>query len=328
MTTFVWYLLDVKNSKTDGVILPNFYNNTTNNVITSDDIILPDIEEELGSYLTQLTKTPLLTVQEEKTLARKIQRGGMEGMRAKDRMVEANMRLVFSIAKQYLSTGLPLEDLIQEGAIGLMTAAERFDPVLGTKFSTYATHWVRQAIGRAVDNKAKMIRLPAHVSESLRKVERARSDLSETGITEPSQSQISEVSGLSLRKIKNLKEAGSDPLSLDFMGFHREGTPGMTLLNTTKSGAQYDPGIIIQEKKLKHDIKDILSVLDEREQLIMARRFGVSDEDEDEIGSVLARTAEDLGISRERVRTVETSALKKLRSAARNQRLQEKREEK
>lgn len=298
-------------------------NNTTDNVIHEDDDILGEVDDELGSYLTQLTKTPLLTRQEERTLARKIQRGGMEGMRAKDRMVEANMRLVFSIAKQYLATGLPLEDLIQEGAIGLMTAAERFDPIIGTKFSTYATHWVRQAIGRAVDNKAKMIRLPAHVSESFRKIERARVVLCETGIHNPSQEQISEASGLSIRKINNLREAVT-PLSLDYAGVHKEGTPGPSLFNLTNTGPQYDPSVILQENTLKRDIKGILSVLDEREQLIMARRFGVSDENEDELGSVLARTADDLGISRERVRTVETSALKKLRSAARNLRLKEK----
>lgn len=324
MTTCACYLFAVINIKTDNVIMQELYDNTINDVINDDDALPPGVDKELGSYLTQLTKTPLLTAREEKTLARKIQRGGMEGMRAKDKMVESNMRLVFSIARQYLSIGLPLEDLIQEGAIGLMTAAERFDPVVGTKFSTYATHWVRQAIGRAVDNKAKMIRLPAHVSESMRKVDRARHDLAEEGITEPSQVQISETSGLSVRKINNLREAGGDPLSLDYTIIHKEGTLGHSLQNVLHTGAQFNPSTIMQENALKHDIKGILSVLDKREQLIMSRRFGVSDEDEDEIGSVLARTADDLGISRERVRTVETSALKKLRSAARNQRLKEK----
>jgi RNA polymerase primary sigma factor len=130
--------------------------------------------DDLQSYINRLTRCNLLTPDEEVRLARRIATGDGQ---AKERLVESNMRLVVSIAKAYRSSGIPFEDLIQEGAIGLMTAAERFDPQRGYRFSTYATQWIRQAIGRAVDNKAKSIRLPAHVSESLRKIDKARAEM-------------------------------------------------------------------------------------------------------------------------------------------------------
>ncbi len=133
----------------------------------------PDADD-LASYINRLTRTPLLTAADEFRLAIRVRDGDWN---AKMKMIEANMRLVVSIAKTYLASGIPLEDLIQEGSIGLMTAAERFDPDRGYRFSTYATQWIRQSIGRAVDNKSKAIRLPAHISESLRKMEKVRAEL-------------------------------------------------------------------------------------------------------------------------------------------------------
>src|SRR5450631_1923146 len=132
-------------------------------------------DDGIPSYLSRLTQAPLLRADEEIALTRAIQRGDQV---ARKRLIESNMRLVINIAKTYRNRSIPLEDLIQEGAIGLMQAAERFDPDKGFRFSTYATHWIRQAIGRAVDNKSKAIRLPAHVSQSLRKVEKERVRLS------------------------------------------------------------------------------------------------------------------------------------------------------
>src|SRR5690349_12657551 len=126
---------------------------------------------EAQSYINQLTRERLLTADEEVRLAERVKRGDKA---AKDRLVEANMRLVINVARTYNSSLIPFEDLVQEGAIGLMTAADRFDPSKGYRFSTYATHWIKQAITRAIDNKSKPIRLPAHVSETLRKIERAR----------------------------------------------------------------------------------------------------------------------------------------------------------
>ena len=165
--------------------------------------------------ITRLTRARLLNHQEEMDLARKVKLGGSEGRRAQHRLVESNMRLVVSIAKAYRASGIPIEDLVQEGAIGLMTAAERYDPDRGFRFSTYATQWIRQAIGRAVDNKAKAIRLPAHVSESLRKLDRVRAELRRETGDEPTNENIAERSGLSVRKVQALLNTTQDPISLD-----------------------------------------------------------------------------------------------------------------
>ena len=161
-------------------------------------------DEERHSYISRLTRNSLLSPEQEVTLARKIARGGAESALAKDRLVECNIRLVISIAKAYRSSGIPLDDLIQEGVIGLITATDRFDVNRGYRFSTYATQWIRQAIGRAVDNKAKSIRLPAHVSESLRKIDRARADIRRETGDEPTLEQLSHRTGIATRKISTL----------------------------------------------------------------------------------------------------------------------------
>src|ERR1051325_1687915 len=153
----------------------------------SEESALPRGGAEAYSYLNQLTRQRLLSAEEEIELAARIQRGDR---RAKDRLVEANMRLVINIAKNYHNPQIPFEDLVQEGAIGLMTAAERYDSSKGFRFSTYATHWIKQSICRAIDNKSKAIRIPAHVSEALRKLERLRSDLARQLGEEPTAEQL------------------------------------------------------------------------------------------------------------------------------------------
>ena len=187
--------------------------------VLRDGVRVPTLHEtrheESQSYLNRLTRAGLLTADEEVRLALKIARGGIEGARAKHGLVECNMRLVVSIAKTYRSSGIPFEDLIQEGAIGLMTATERFDPHRGFRFSTYATQWIRQAIGRAVDNKSKSIRIPAHVSESLRKLERIRAEVRRETGEEPTLEVLSERLGVPIRKIDSLMKTIQEPISLD-----------------------------------------------------------------------------------------------------------------
>ena len=172
--------------------------------------------EETLSYITRLTRVSLLTADEEIRLALKIEKGGVEGTRAKAHLVEANMRLVVSIAKTYRSSGIPFEDLVQEGAIGLMTASERYDPHRGFRFSTYATQWIRQAIGRAVDNKSKSIRIPAHVSESLRKLERIRAEVRRETGEEPTLEVLFERLGVPIRKVTTLLSTTQEPVSLGY----------------------------------------------------------------------------------------------------------------
>src|SRR5579884_2163055 len=237
------------------------------------------------SYLGRLTRQRLLTYEEEVALAARVQRGDA---RAKERLVEANMRLVINIAKNYHNCLVPFEDLVQEGAIGLMTATERFDPNKGYRFSTYATHWIRQAISRAIDNKSKAIRVPAHVSEILRKLERIRLLLFREQGEEPTTEQLAQHMGISARKIHMLLQAGQEPVSLDMLVGEEENTTLAALIND-RSAANPQEMILIAE--MRQEIDNLLAILTPRER-------------------------EDMHISRERVRQIEVQALKKLKFAA------------
>nr|CAA9238429.1 RNA polymerase sigma factor RpoD [uncultured Armatimonadetes bacterium] len=269
--------------------------------------------DDLQSYINRLTRCNLLTPDEEVRLARRIATGDA---RAKARLVESNMRLVVSIAKAYRSSGIPFEDLIQEGAIGLMTAAERFDPKRGYRFSTYATQWIRQAIGRAVDNKAKSIRLPAHVSESLRKLDKAKAEMRRELGEDPTADQLAVRTGISPRKVSSLLNTTQEPISLDMPVGDEENTSLGSLLYDKTSP---DPQEELIDAEMREEIDSILATLDDREQLIMRKRFGFDGEDT----YVLQQIGEELNISRERVRQIEAQALRKLRSAARKRRLRE-----
>lgn len=269
--------------------------------------------DDLQSYINRLTRCNLLTPDEEVRLALRIARGDGQ---AKARLVESNMRLVVSIAKAYRSSGIPFEDLIQEGAIGLMTAAERFDPKRGYRFSTYATQWIRQAIGRAVDNKAKSIRLPAHVSESLRKIDKARSEMRRELGEDPTPEQLAVRTGISTRKVCSLLNTTQEPISLDMPVGDEENTSLGSLLYDKTSP---DPQEELIDAEMREEIDCLLGSLDDREQLIMRKRFGFDGEDT----YVLQQIGEELNISRERVRQIEAQALRKLRSAARKRKLRD-----
>lgn len=272
--------------------------------------------DDLQSYVNRLTRTGLLTPDQEVRLAYLILRGGAVGLKAKSHLVESNMRLVVSIAKAYRSSGIPFEDLIQEGSIGLMTAAERFDPKRGYRFSTYATQWIRQAIGRAVDNKAKSIRLPAHVSEAIRKIDKARADFKRERGEDPTADQLAARTGISLRKVSILLATTQDPISLDMPVGDEENTSLGSLLYDRTSP---DPQEELIHSEMRHEIDVIMATLDERERLIMRKRFGFDGEDT----YVLQQIGEELNISRERVRQIEAQALRKLRSIARKRHLRE-----
>ena len=269
--------------------------------------------DDLASYINRLTRTKLLTATEEKSLSRKARYG--DNM-AKERLIESNMRLVVSIAKNYLASGIPMEDLIQEGAIGLMTATERFDPRMGYRFSTYATQWIRQSIGRAIDNKAKAIRLPAHISESLRKIDKSRAELHRVLGQDPTVEQIADHTGLSLKKMNSLLQTTQEPVSLDMtVGDDDSTSLGSLVLDRSAPNPQDE--LIAQE--MRGEIEAILNTLDDREKVIMRKRFGFDEDDK----SVLQQIGDELHISRERVRQIESQALRKLRSAARKKRLRD-----
>lgn len=269
--------------------------------------------DAVADGLSALTREPLLTPEEEKALATAARRGDAEARR---RLVEANMRLVINIARRYYCPEVPLEDLVQEGAIGLMTACERFDPDRGYRFSTYATHWIRQAISRAIDTKGRPIRVPAYVADSVRKIERCRMELAKELGHEPTLEQLSQFSGIPQQRLLEYMRATQDLVSLEALAGREERT---NLWGAVAHTAILDPEDQVLDSELQREIERILNGLSERERAIMRRRFGFDDDQEralQEIGS-------EFGISRERVRQIEAIALRRLRAAARRRRLHE-----
>lgn len=274
---------------------------------------LPDHDEGLPSYLSRLTQAPLLTAEEEVALTRAIQAGDRI---ARQRLIESNMRLVINIAKTYRNRTIQLEDLIQEGAIGLMQAAERFDPEKGFRFSTYATHWIRQSIGRAIDNKSKAIRLPAHVSQSLRRIEKERVRLARDLGHDPSPEQIAHAMGISPKKLATLLQSSQELLSLD-MTVGDSG--GMTLGGLIRDVSNDSPETLVLSQEMMRELQRIMMELNEREQRVMRLRFrmdGVEAALQDDV-------AKELKLSRERVRQIEVQAIKKLRILAQRRRLRD-----
>lgn len=270
-------------------------------------------DEGIPSYLSRLTQSPLLTPEEEITLTRAVQEGDKE---ARARLIESNMRLVINIAKTYRNRSIPLEDLIQEGAIGLMQAAERFNPDKGFRFSTYATHWIRQAIGRAIDNKSKAIRLPAHVSQSLRRIEKERMRLARELGYDPTPEQIAFAMGISAKKLLTLMQSSQELLSLD-MTVGDSG--GMTLGGLIKDTANGDPESMVLSQEMIGELQRILLELNEREQRVMRMRFRL-DGTEPPLQEDIAK---EMKLSRERVRQIEVQAIKKLRALAQRRRLRD-----
>ncbi|MBC8137554.1 MAG: sigma-70 family RNA polymerase sigma factor [Fibrella sp.] len=273
-------------------------------------------DPDLGNYLNRLTRSALLSPEQEVVLAQRVRQGGSQAKMARAKLIEANMRLVIAVAKAYRSSGIALEDLIQEGAIGLMTATERFDWRRGYRFSTYATQWIRQAIGRAVDNKSKSIRLPAHVSESLRKIERIRAEYRRETGEEATADVIVSRTGMTLRKVTMLLQTLAEPVSLDMPVGDEDNTSLGSLLHDKSAP---DPEEILVSAELRSEIHIILNTLDEREKVIMRKRFGFDGEET----YVLQQIGEQLSISRERVRQIEASALRKLRTLARQRQLRD-----
>jgi RNA polymerase primary sigma factor len=272
-------------------------------------------DETLPSYLNRLTQAPLLRPEEEVALTRAAQSG--DGT-AKQRLVESNMRLVINIAKAYRSRAIPIEDLIQEGAIGLMHAVERFDPEKGFRFSTYATHWIRQSIGRALDNKAKAIRIPAHISQSLRKIERIRAQLGRDFGQEPTPEQLAAAIGISPKRLHALSQASQEMLSLDMRVGDNDNT---TLGNLLKDDRQVDPETEYLSGEVMEELQHILMELNERERRVMSYRLkmeGVTDEN-----TMRDDLARELSLSRERIRQIEIQAIKKLRAMAQRRQLRE-----
>jgi RNA polymerase primary sigma factor len=258
--------------------------------------------ESLALFLAELARYPLLTAAEEVALAKRIERGDTG---AKESMVNSNLRLVVSIAKRYRNQGVPFLDLIQEGSLGLIRAAEKFDWRRGYKFSTYATWWVRQAVQRAVQNQAATIRLPLHVGERRQKLSSAARKLAAEHGREPTRDELAAATGLSLRQVAEALDVVRDSVSLNLsVGEDGEIELGDMLEDRTA----VDPSETVEQLLQGEQLRRLLDALPERERRILELRFGL-DNDPQSLEAI-GRT---IGLTRERVRQLEHQALARLR---------------
>ncbi|BEV35361.1 sigma-70 family RNA polymerase sigma factor [Synechococcus sp. M16CYN] len=283
--------------------------------------------DSIGFYLSSIGRVPLLTAAEEIELAHHVQ--DMKklkelpnkkltsrqkhkiriGKRARDRMMAANLRLVVSVAKKYQNQGLELLDLVQEGAIGLQRAVDKFDPAMGYKFSTYAYWWIRQSITRAIDNSARTIRLPIHISEKLSKMRRTSRELSHRLGYQPNRLELAHAMGIGHRELEDLISQSTPCASLDA---HARGEEDRSTLGELIPDPNGESAFIegIDRSIQKEHLRDWLSQLNEREQKILRLRFGLGGEEP----LTLAEIGRQIKVSRERVRQLEAKAILKLRT--------------
>jgi RNA polymerase primary sigma factor len=277
-------------------------------VVTGDDDVAPVAEEQGGdplrTYFSQIGRSPLLTAAQEVALAKRIER---HDMAAKRTMIEANLRLVVSIAKRYEGCGLPLLDLIQEGNLGLILAVEKFDRRRGFRFSTLAYWWIRQAITRALSDQARTIRLPVHIVETQNKVTATRRRLEQQSGREPTADEIAAAMGLSGRRVREIIATSRPPASLDApSGDDNESFLGEAI----EDQAAIEPLAAAAEVERRALVEQLLGDLTERERRVIDLRFGLSDGHP----RTLQEIGQEFGISRERVRQIEAKTLAKLRS--------------
>lgn len=273
---------------------------------------LPD---SVQMYLKEIGKTPLLTLEEEKTLAKRIEKGDEEARR---RFIQANLRLVVSIAKRYVNRtpNLSILDLVQEGNIGLSRAVEKFDYRRGFKFSTYATWWIRQAITRALADQSRTIRIPVHMVETISKYTQAKRRLSQELGRDPLPEEIAVEMGIAVDKIHHIQKISQDIVSLESpVG---EDDEDSTLSEFIPDERSLTPSQIASQTLLKERIMDILVDLTPREQKILKMRFGL----EDGIAHTLEEVGKEFGVTRERIRQIEAKALLRIKDHQRSHTLE------
>jgi RNA polymerase primary sigma factor len=280
------------------------------------DLSLPpgvDTNDPVRMYLKEIGRTRLLSTEEEIDLAQKIEQGDDD---ARQRLTEANLRLVVSIARRYAGRGMLFLDLIQEGNLGLMKAVEKFDYRKGFKFSTYATWWIRQAITRAIADQARTIRIPVHMVETINKLIRVSRQLLQDLGREPTPEEIAQTMELTVDRVREIQKIAQEPVSMETpIGEESDSHLGDFIEDPDASA----PEDAAAYEMLKEQMKDILDTLTDREENVLRLRFGLDDgrtRTLEEVGKVF-------GVTRERIRQIEAKALRKLRHPSRSKRLKD-----
>lgn len=267
------------------------------------ELDVTEIRDPMELYLKEIESIPLLTPEEEVRLAEKVREGNKSARR---RMIRSNLRLVISIAKRYAYLGLPLSDLVEEGNLGLIKAVSKYNPDKGYRFSTYASWWIKQAIMRALSDQGKTIRVPVYMSETIARLKKVTESLSQRLGRRPSLREVAKVMKLPLPRIREIKKMAARPASLDaFIG--EEGAGQLMDLIEDETVTAPSKGV---DELMRHErVVELLGMLDKRESEILTLRFGLKDG----TGHTLAETAKKFGLTRERVRQIESAAIRKLK---------------
>ncbi|MEJ2012867.1 MAG: sigma-70 family RNA polymerase sigma factor [Anaerolineales bacterium] len=296
-----------------------------------------DADDTVGLYLKEVGKVPLLTAQEEVSLAKRIERGREareelarayvppkkrkalqreieDGWAAREHLITANSRLVISVAKKYMGRGVPFLDLIQEGNIGLIRAAKKFDYRRGHKFSTYATWWIRQAVTRAIADQGRTIRVPVHMGDQINRLLRVSHQLTQNFGREPSTEELAQVLDVSPKKVENMIQVARRPLSLETPTDEEDDSVLGDFIQDEDSPA---PAQVVTQNLLREDLKDVLNTLPPREVRILQLRYGLLDGQ----SYTLEEVGRKMGVTRERVRQIEAQALSRLRQPTHRRRL-------
>ena len=283
------------------------------------DLSVPEgvsIEDPVRMYLKEIGKVPLLTAEEEIELSKQMELGGEEGKRAQQRLAEANLRLVVSIAKRYVGRGMLFLDLIQEGNLGLIKAVEKYDYRKGFKFSTYATWWIRQAITRAIADQARTIRIPVHMVETINKLIRVSRQLLQELGREPTPEEIAEEMGMSVERVREILKISQEPVSLETPIGEEEDSHLGDFIQDDNFPVPADAAAFTL---LKEQLVEVLGTLTEREQKVLRLRFGL----DDGRALTLEEVGKEFNVTRERIRQIEAKALRKLRHPSRSRKLKD-----